>query len=97
MKTKSNADMLNETLDMNAMLMFEVLALRQKLDQAEMAERVKQLLTMNVLEELVKARAEERERCAKFIEGGNFLSSDSPEAIVAKRAAKAIRSLGNEE
>lgn len=40
------------------------------------------------VEEAVK---EERERCAKVIEGGSFLHDQAPEAIFAKEAAAAIR------
>jgi len=39
-------------------------------------------------------RADEREACAKLLENGRFLHDEAPAKILAKEAAKAIRSRG---
>jgi hypothetical protein len=51
--------------------------------------------TPNAIERFAKlVAAAEREACAKLIENGRFLHDESPAAILAKEAAKAIRARG---
>jgi hypothetical protein len=42
-------------------------------------------------------RQDERELCAKLVEGGNYVHPKAPDAVWAKTVAKLIRARGNHE